>query len=115
MEVRVVRASMEEDVPPDQEVANGEVGELITRGPKLMLGYLNRPDQTARRLRYGWLYTGDLVYRDEDQHYYILDRLDDAISVGGEMVYPREIERVLDQHPRIEQSAVIGIPDAQWG
>ena len=58
---------------------------------------------------------GDLVYRDDDQYYYILDRLDDAISVGGELVYPKEIERVLEQHPRIKQNAVIGMPDARWG
>jgi long-chain acyl-CoA synthetase len=115
MQARVIRASGDEAVGPDEEVAAGEVGELIFRGPKLMLGYLNRPEQTARRLRHGWLYTGDLVYRDDDHHYYILDRLDDAISVGGEHVYPKEIERVLEQHPRIKQSAVIGIPDARWG
>jgi fatty-acyl-CoA synthase len=114
MEARVIRAG-EEPAGPDEEVAAGEVGELIFRGPKLMLGYLNRPEQTARRLRHGWLYTGDLVYRDDDHHYYILDRLDDAISVGGEQVYPKEIERVLEQHPRIKQSAVIGIPDTRWG
>jgi fatty-acyl-CoA synthase len=115
METRVVRASAEEDVTPDEVVAAGEVGELITRGPKVMLGYLNRPEQSARRLRHGWLYTGDLVYRDDDAYYYILDRIDDAISVGGEMVYPKEIERVLDRHPKIKQSAVIGTPDPKWG
>jgi fatty-acyl-CoA synthase len=115
MEARAVRASSEEQVGPDEEVAAGEVGELITRGPKLMLGYLNRPEQTAMRLRHGWLYTGDLVYRDDEQYYYILDRLDDAISVGGELVYPKEIERVLDQHPGVKQSAVVGISDARWG
>ncbi|MGE3913101.1 MAG: class I adenylate-forming enzyme family protein [Chloroflexota bacterium] len=115
METRVVRASVDENVHPDEVVQAGEVGELITRGPKVMLGYLNRPEQSAQRLRNGWLYTGDLVYRDEDDYYYILDRIDDAISVGGEMVYPKEIERVLDQHPQIKQSAVIGAPDPTWG
>jgi fatty-acyl-CoA synthase len=115
METRVVRASAEEDVRPDEVVATGEVGELITRGPKVMFGYLSRPEQSARRLRHGWFYTGDLVYRDDDEYYYILDRIDDAISVGGEMVYPKEIERVLDQHPKIKQSAVIGVPDPRWG
>jgi long-chain acyl-CoA synthetase len=115
METRVVRADAEEDVRPDALVPVGDVGELITRGPKLMLGYHNRPEQSARRLRHGWLYTGDLVYRDDDGYFYILDRIDDAISVGGEMVYPKEIERVLEQHPRIKQSAVIGAPDPTWG
>jgi long-chain acyl-CoA synthetase len=115
IETRVVRASSEEQVRPDEEVPAGEVGELIIRGPKLMLGYWNRPEQTAARLRHGWLYTGDLVYSDDDGYYYILDRLDDAISVGGELVYPKEVERVLEQHPRIKQSAVIGMPDARWG
>jgi long-chain acyl-CoA synthetase len=115
METRVVRASGEEDVQPDEVIAVGEVGELVTRGPKVMLGYHNRPEQSARRLRHDWLYTGDLVYRDDDAYYYILDRIDDAISVGGELVYPKEIERVLDQHPRIKQSAVIGTPDPKWG
>jgi fatty-acyl-CoA synthase len=115
MEMRVVRASSEEQVTPDDEVPAGEVGELIIGGPKLMLGYWNRPEQTAARLRHGWLYTGDLVYCDDDGFYYILDRLDDAISVGGELVYPKEVERVLEQHPGIKQSAVIGMPDARWG
>lgn len=104
-----------EDRTLHEVVAAGEVGELITRGPKVMLGYLNRPEQSARRLRRGWLYTGDLVYRDDDTYYNILDRLDDAISVGGELVHPKEIERVLDQHPKIKQSAVIGAPDPRWG
>jgi acyl-CoA synthetase (AMP-forming)/AMP-acid ligase II len=115
METRVVRASPDEDVSPDEEVPVGEVGQFICRGPKVMLGYLNRPEQTAAKLRHGWLYPGDLVYRDEDNYYYILDRLDDAIAVGAEIVYPKEVERVLDQHPRIKQSAVVGIPDATWG
>jgi acyl-CoA synthetase (AMP-forming)/AMP-acid ligase II len=115
METRVVRASSKEQVKPDEEVPAGEVGELITRGPKLMLGYWKRPEQTAMRLRHGWLYTGDLVYCDDEGYHYILDRLDDAISVGGELVYPKEVELVLDQHPRIRQSAVIGMPDARWG
>jgi fatty-acyl-CoA synthase len=115
METRVVRASADEDVRPDEEVAVGEVGQLILRGPKVMLGYLNRPEQTAAKLRHGWLYPGDLVYRDEDHYYYILDRLDDAISVGAEIVYPKEVERVLDQHPKVRQSAAIGVPDPTWG
>ena len=88
METRVVRASSEEQVRPDEEVPAGEVGELIIRGPKLMQGYWNRPEQTATRLRHGWLYTGDLVYYDDDGYYYILDRLDDAISVGGDEGLP---------------------------
>jgi fatty-acyl-CoA synthase len=115
METRVVRASPDEDVSPEEEVPVGEVGQFICRGPKVMLGYLNRPEQTASKLRHGWLYPGDLVYRDEDHYYYILDRLDDAISVGAEVVYPKEVERVLDQHPGVKQSAVIGIPDPTWG
>ena len=115
METRVVRAAAGEDVHPDEEVPAGEVGQLIVRGPKVMLGYLNRPEQTASKLRHGWLYPGDLVYRDEDSYYYILDRLDDAISVGAELVYPKEIERVLDQHPKVKESAVVGMPDPTWG
>src|SRR5579871_5167775 len=115
MEARVVRASVDEDVLPEEQVGIGEIGQLICRGPKVMLGYLNQPEQTASKLRHGWLYPGDLVYRDEDNYYYILDRLDDAIAVGAEMVYPKEVERVLDQHPLIKQSAVIGVPDPTWG
>ena len=115
METRVVRASRDEDVMPEEEVGVGEIGQLIVRGPKVMRGYLNRPEQTADKLRHGWLYPGDLVYRDADNYYYILDRLDDAISVGAEIVYPKEVERVLDRHPGIKQSAVIGVPDAIWG
>jgi fatty-acyl-CoA synthase len=115
METRVVRASPDQDVLPEDEVGEGEVGQLIVRGPKVMLGYLNRPEQTAAKLRHGWLYPGDLVYRDADHYLYILDRLDDAISVGAEMVYPKEVERVLDLHPGVKQSAVIGMPDPTWG
>jgi long-chain acyl-CoA synthetase len=115
METRVVRASANDDVTPHEIIDVGEVGELITTGPKLMEGYLNRPEQTAKRLRHGWFYTGDMVYRDDENYYYIMDRIDDAISVGAEMVYPKEIERVLDQHPKIKQSAVIGVPDDRFG
>ena len=115
METKVIRASVDDDVLPEEEVRVGEIGQLIVRGPKVMRGYLNRPEQTASKLRHGWLYPGDLVYRDDDHYYYILDRLDDAISVGAEIVYPKEIERVLDQHPAIKQSAVIGMPDPIWG
>ena len=98
-----------------REVPAGEVGELCTRGPNVMLGYWNRPKETAYTLRGGWLHTEDLAYRDEDGYIYIVDRLKDMIISSGENVYPREVEEVLTAHPDIREAAVIGIPDKLRG
>jgi fatty-acyl-CoA synthase len=114
MEVRLV--SPEEPMPsPDAVVPTGELGQLICRGPKLMREYYRNPEKTAERLKDGWLYTGDICRADVDGYYYISDRLDDLIITGGENVYPTEIEHVLNEHPEVLESVVLGAPDPTWG
>jgi long-chain acyl-CoA synthetase len=93
----------------------GEVGEIVARGPNVMQGYLNRPVETAEALRGGWYHTGDLGRVDEDGYYYIVDRKTDLILVGGLNVYPREVELVLESHPGVAETAVIGVPDPVRG
>jgi len=88
----------------------GEVGELVVRGPNVMVGYWNMPEATAEAMRGGWLHTGDLGRRDEDGYFYIVDRLKDMIISGGMNVYPREVEDVLYSHPAVAEAAVIGEP-----
>jgi long-chain acyl-CoA synthetase len=99
----------------DQPVQLGEVGEIVARGPNVMLGYWKRPEETARTLRGGWLHTGDAARMDEHGYFYIVDRTKDMIVTGGENVYSTEVENVLFKHPAIREVAVIGIPDEKWG
>ena len=89
----------------------GELGELIIRGPQVMIGYWNRPEETKATLRDGWLYTGDLARMDEDGYVYIMDRKKDMALVGGYNVYPREVDEILMAHPGIEEAVTVGIPD----
>ena len=98
-----------------QEVRPGEVGEIIAKGPNIMVGYWNKPDETAAALRGGWLYTGDLATVDEEGYVYIVDRKKDMIITGGENVYSTEVENVLYTHPAILEAAAVGVPDATWG
>ncbi|MFP3867499.1 MAG: long-chain-fatty-acid--CoA ligase [Desulfobacteraceae bacterium] len=98
-----------------QELAPGEVGELIIRGPQVMSGYWQNPAETALVLRDGWLYTGDLATRDDEGYFYIVDRKKDVIIAGGYKIYPREVEEVLYQHPLILDAVVIGVPDPYRG
>ncbi len=93
-----------------KELPPGEVGEIITRGEQLMVGYWNNPEETARAMRDGWLHTGDLGWLDDEGYIYITGRLKDMIISGGENIYPAEIERVLLQNPKIKEAAVVGIP-----
>jgi long-chain acyl-CoA synthetase len=93
----------------------GQVGEIVTRSPANMLGYWNRPEETARTIRDGWLHTGDAGFLDEDGYVYIHDRVKDMIISGGENVYPAEVESALSDHPAIAEVAVIGVPDPKWG
>jgi len=93
----------------------GEVGEIRLRSPDLMLGYWNRPAETAEALRGGWLYTGDLGKMDEDGFFYIVERKKDLIITGGFNVYPKEVEEVLYLHPAVEEACVVGIPDDYRG
>ena len=91
------------------------VGEICVRGGNVMMGYWNRPEETAKVMRNGWLLTGDIGYQDADGYFYITDRKKDMILVNGINVYPREIEEVLYQYPGVKEAAVIGIPDRRRG
>ena len=93
----------------------GKAGELIIKGPQVMSGYWNHPDDTASSLRNGWLYTGDIAYMDEDGYFYIVDRKKDMVLIGGYNVYPREIDEVLHQHPKVLDAVSVGIPHPTRG
>jgi len=93
----------------------GRIGEVCARGPNIMLGYWNLPEQTARTIRDDWIHTGDGGYLDEDGFLFISDRLKDMIVSGGKNVYSIEVENALFKHPSVEACAVIGIPSEQWG
>ncbi|MBT2688157.1 long-chain-fatty-acid--CoA ligase [Bacillus sp. ISL-47] len=93
----------------------GEVGEIAVKGPQVMKGYWNRPEDTAQTLREGWLLTGDLGYMDEKGYFYVVDRKKDMIIAGGFNIYPREIEEVLYEHPAVQEVVAAGIPDPYRG
>jgi long-chain acyl-CoA synthetase len=97
------------------ELPVGEIGELLVRGPQVMRGYWQRPDETENVMRDGWLYTGDLARMDEEGYFYIVDRKKDVINAAGFKVWPREVEDVLYQHPMITSAAVTGIADSYRG
>lgn len=99
----------------DEEADIGEVGELVVKGPQVMVGYWKNPEETENTLRDGWLYTGDMGYMDENGYFYIVDRKKDMIIAGGYNIYPREVEEVLYEHPAIQEAAVVGIPDPYRG
>jgi long-chain acyl-CoA synthetase len=92
------------------DVPVGERGELIVKGPQVMLGYKDRPDETAKMVRDGWCYTGDIATMDEDGYFYIVDRKKDMIISGGFNVYPRDIDEVFYLHPKVQEACSIGIP-----
>jgi acyl-CoA synthetase (AMP-forming)/AMP-acid ligase II len=108
VEVRIVD-------PNDNEVARGEVGEVVVRGDNVMLGYWKRPDETAAAVRDGWMHTGDGGRMDENGYVFIVDRIKDMIITGGENVYSAEVENALASHPAVAACAVIGLPDTDWG
>jgi fatty-acyl-CoA synthase len=97
------------------EVPDGEPGEICVRGPLVMKGYWNKPEQTAETLAGGWLHTGDIARKDAQGFLTIVDRKKDMIVSGGFNVFPREIEDVIGTHPAVAQVAVIGVPDEKWG
>mgnify|MGYP001556887492 CR=1 FL=1 len=101
--------------PEGKEVAIGESGELVIKGPQVMAGYWQRPEATAETIKDGWLWTGDIAKRDEDGFFYIVDRKKDMILVSGFNVFPNEVEEVLASHPKVMEAAVIGIPDKNSG
>jgi long-chain acyl-CoA synthetase len=98
-----------------RELPPGEVGELVIRGPQVMRGYWNRPDETAGQLKDGWLFTGDLARVDQDGFCYIAGRKKDMVISSGFNVYPDEVDRVLAAHPAVLEAASIGVPDARRG
>jgi long-chain acyl-CoA synthetase len=98
-----------------REVATGEIGEIVIRGPQVMKGYWNKAEETALALRDGWLYTGDMAKKDEDGYFYIVDRKKDMIIAGGYNIYPREVEEVLFECPNVKEAAVVGVPDPYRG
>ena len=98
-----------------RRLAPGEVGELAVRGPQVMRGYWNRPDETAQVLRDGWLFTGDLARVEPDGYFSIVDRKKDMIITGGMNVYPRDVEEPLYQHPKVREAVAVGVPDPRWG
>ncbi|WNF06897.1 long-chain-fatty-acid--CoA ligase [Brevibacillus borstelensis] len=99
----------------ETELGPNEAGELVVRGPQVMTGYWGMPEETAATLKDGWLYTGDIAYKDEEGYYYIIDRKKDLIIAGGFNIYPREVEEVLYQHAAVQEAVVIGVPDAYRG
>jgi long-chain acyl-CoA synthetase len=101
--------------PDDRSLPAGEAGEICVRSPGLMLGYWNAPETTARAVRDGWLYTGDVGRLDQDGYLYIVDRIKDLIIRGGFNVYPRDIEDALVEHPDVAMAGVVGAPSASHG
>ena len=97
------------------DVAQGEVGEIVIRGHNVMKGYWKRPEATAEAIKDGWFHTGDMGTIDEDGYFTIVDRKKEMIIRGGYNVYPREVEEVLYEHPKIREAAVVGIPHDEWG
>ncbi len=97
------------------EVKRGEPGEILIKGPTVMRGYWNNPEETANQLTDGWLHTGDIGQMDEDGYIYIVDRKKDMIIAGGFNIYPREVDEVLYQHPKVAEAVTVGIPDAYRG
>jgi len=98
-----------------RDLKSGETGELVIKGPQVMQGYWNKPDETDIALRNKWLYTGDIAKMDEDGYFYIVDRKKDMIDVSGLKVWPREVEEILYEHPAVNEAAVLGVPDPYRG
>ena len=93
----------------------GEVGEIVAQGPRIMKGYWKQGDATSDTVKGGWLYTGDLAYWDEEGYIFLAGRAKDVIKRGGEMISPEEVENCIRSHPKLDDAAVIGVPDIQWG
>lgn len=98
-----------------EEATPGQIGEMLIRGPQVMKGYWNKPEDTYRTIQDGWLYTGDMGYMDEEGYFYIVDRKKDMIIAGGFNIYPRDVEEVLYEHESIQEAVIIGIPDPYRG
>ena len=103
------------DSNTSEEVVIGEIGELAVKGPVVMKGYWNKPEETNKVLKDGWLLTGDMATIDEEGYFYIVDRKKDMIIAGGYNIYPREVEEVLYEHHAVQEAVVIGVPDPYRG
>jgi long-chain acyl-CoA synthetase len=112
---RIIRHEPDREVGPEETVGPGEIGQLIVRGPQMTSGYWNNPTETAKKIKGGWLHTGDLFSRNEAGFYSFHGRVDDMIVSGGENIYPREVEEVLYRCPGVQEAAVVGLPDPKWG
>jgi long-chain acyl-CoA synthetase len=99
----------------DRDVRPGAWGEVVFRGPNVMLGYWNRPEETRTAMRSGWFHTGDVGYTDDDGYLYLVDRVKDMVNTAGFKIWPREVEEVLYRHPAVGECAVVGMPDAVKG
>jgi fatty-acyl-CoA synthase len=99
----------------EMQVPQGEMGEIVIKGPNVFKGYWNNPEETEKVLQYGWFHTGDIGYIDSEGYLYIADRKIDMIISGGENVYPAEVEKTIRTHPAVAEVAVIGVPDPKWG
>ncbi|WP_242145662.1 MULTISPECIES: long-chain-fatty-acid--CoA ligase [unclassified Bacillus cereus group] len=108
-DARIVSLETGEILPP------GEIGEIVVKGPQIMQGYWNKPEETAAVLQDGWLHTGDVGYMDEEGFFYVKDRKKDMIVASGFNVYPREVEEVLYEYDKVQEVVVIGIPDPYRG
>ncbi len=109
VDVKIVSLEDGHDLGP------GELGEIVLRSPSVMLGYYKNPEETEKTLVDGWLYTGDIGYMDEEGYFYITDRKKDLIIVGGFNVFPREIDELIYQHPKVKEGICIGMPDPRKG
>ena len=98
-----------------EDVQPGEPGEMMIKGPAVMKGYWNNPEETQKQLVDGWLHTGDIARADEDGYLYIVDRKKDMVIAGGFNIYPREIDEVLYQHPAVSEAVTVGVPDDYRG
>ncbi len=102
-------------VDPDMnDVAPGVHGEIVHRSPHLLVGYWNKPEETAEAFRGGWFHSGDVGYFDDAGYLYIVDRIRDVINTGGVLVASREVEEALFTHPAVSEVAVVGLPDPKW-
>jgi long-chain acyl-CoA synthetase len=98
-----------------KEMPLGESGEILLKGPQLTQGYYKNPEETANAIRDGWFYTGDIGYMDDEGYLFISDRKKEMIIAGGYNIYPREIDEVLFEHPKIQEAAAVGVPDPYRG
>lgn len=114
-EIRVVKPNEDGPSDPDDILPPGEIGEIIVKGPCMMVGYYNREEASEKAMYKGWYHSGDLGYFDEEGYLFVADRVDDMVITGGENVYPREVEDALYEHEGILDVAVLGEPDEFWG